>query len=231
MEIASAKANLWKKFREGGEDLSEREVTAWEAIRTSVMELEEEGRWREPEEEAEKLARVKFVMRKGALFGGGQVQDEDQVHGGAREGDDEGVQDQAEEMGSKDHVDHDLEGGQGLHGGPGNPQGEQIRDQRRGTKRGLCEGGRDERGGMAHGGGDILVKNGKECDQSDQSVSARKVSENVSISRFKWGEAGEQDQGGHVQGGETTPGREGGTTVKARKVSAKNVPMSKIKIG
>ena len=71
-------------------------MTAWEAIRTSVMELEEEGRWREPEEEAEKLARVKFVMRKGALFGGEQVQDEDQVHGGAREGIDEGVQDQAE---------------------------------------------------------------------------------------------------------------------------------------
>ena len=45
---------------------------------------EEEGRWRDPEEEAEKLERVKFVMRKGALFGGGQVQDEDQVHGGAK---------------------------------------------------------------------------------------------------------------------------------------------------
>ena len=42
LEIASAKANLWKKFREGGEDLSEREVAAWEAVRTSVMELEED---------------------------------------------------------------------------------------------------------------------------------------------------------------------------------------------
>ena len=50
LEIASAKANLWKKFREGGDDLSEREVAAWEAVRTSVMELEEDGRWRNPEE-------------------------------------------------------------------------------------------------------------------------------------------------------------------------------------
>ena len=42
LEIASAKGNLWKKFREGGEDLSEIEVAAWEAVRTSVMELEED---------------------------------------------------------------------------------------------------------------------------------------------------------------------------------------------
>ena len=82
LEIASAKANLWKRFREGGEDMNEREVTAWEGIRTSVMELEEEGRWIEHEEAAEKLATVRFIMKEGAQFGGGQVQEEDDVHGG-----------------------------------------------------------------------------------------------------------------------------------------------------
>ena len=73
LEIASAKANLWKKFREGGEDLSEREVAAWEAVRTSVMELEEDGRWRNPEEGDEKLEGVHFMMRRGELLGGGHV--------------------------------------------------------------------------------------------------------------------------------------------------------------
>jgi hypothetical protein len=73
LEIASSKANFRKKFREGGEDLSEREVAAWEAVRTSVMELEEDGRWRNPEEGDEKLEGVHFVMRREELLGGGQV--------------------------------------------------------------------------------------------------------------------------------------------------------------
>ena len=121
MEIASAKANLWKKFREGGEDLSEREVAALEAVRTSVMELEEDGRWRNPEEGDEKLEGVHFVMRRGELLGGGQVRDEGKVEGGAREGDTEGAQDQVNEMGNRDQAGHDLEGGQGQHGGRCNP--------------------------------------------------------------------------------------------------------------
>ena len=185
LEIASAKANLWKKFREGGEDLSEREVAAWEAVRTSVMELEEDGRWRNPEEGDEKLEGVHFVMRRGELLGGGHVRDEDKVEGGAREGDAEGAQDQVDEMGNRDQAGHDLERGQGQHGGRGNPK-EHNKIQGRGIKRGLCEGGHD-----------------------DQSVSAREISRDASISSFGWGEGGGQDQGGLVQGGEPIHGGEG----------------------
>ena len=71
-----------KKFREGGEDLSEREVAAWEAVRTSVMELEEDGRRRYPDEGDEKLECVTFVMKRGGLLGG-QVQDEGKFEGDA----------------------------------------------------------------------------------------------------------------------------------------------------
>ena len=111
LEIASAKANLWKKVREGGEDLSEREVTAWEGVRTSVMLLEEDGRWRNQDEEDEKLGCVTFVMNRGELLGG-KVRDEGKVKGDARERD---------EMGDRVQAGRVLEGVQGQHGGRGNP--------------------------------------------------------------------------------------------------------------
>ena len=71
LEITTAKANLWKKFREGKDDLNGREVAAWEGIRTSVMELEEDGRWKNNEEGDEQLDKVNFVMRRGKLLGVG----------------------------------------------------------------------------------------------------------------------------------------------------------------
>ena len=118
-------------------------------------------------------------------------------------------------MGNRDQAGHDLERGQGQHGGRGNPK-EHNKIQRRGIKRGLCEGGHD--------------------DQSDQSVSAREISRDASISSFRWGEGGGQDQGGLVQGGEPIHGGEGikSNSFTARKVSAKVsakiVPMTKIKM-
>ena len=46
-------------------------MAAWEGVRTSVMLLEEDGRWRNPDEEDEKLGCVTFVMNKrGELLGG-----------------------------------------------------------------------------------------------------------------------------------------------------------------
>ena len=224
LEIATAKANLWKKFREGKDDLNEREVAAWEGIRTSVMELEEDGRWKNKEEGDEQLDKVNFVLRRGKLLGGGQVRDEDKVEGGAREGDAEGAQDQVDEMGNRDQAGHDLEGGQGQHGGRGNPK-EHNKIQRRGIKRGLCEGGHEK---------ESLIRR---YDQSDQSVSAREISRDASISSFRWGEGGGQDQGGLVQGGEPIHGGEGikSNSFTARKVSAKVsakiVPMTKNKKG
>ena len=173
------------------------------------------------------------MMRRGELLGGGHVRDEDKVEGGAREGDAEGAQDQVDEMGNRDQAGHDLEGGQGQHGGRGNPK-EHNKIQRRGIKRGLCEGGHEEGGGMAHGEKESLIRR---YDQSDQSVSTIEISEDASISRFKWGEGGGQDQGGLVQGGETIHGGEGitSTSFTARKVSAKVsakiVPMTKNKKG
>ena len=45
LEVAKAKENLRKRFREGNEDteMEEEELKAWEAIKKSVVELEEKG--------------------------------------------------------------------------------------------------------------------------------------------------------------------------------------------
>ena len=42
LEIASAKENLWKKFRDRDQELAQtgEEAEAWEGLRASVMELE-----------------------------------------------------------------------------------------------------------------------------------------------------------------------------------------------
>ena len=43
LEVAKAKENLWKRFREGkkGTEIEEEEIQAWETVKKSVMELEE----------------------------------------------------------------------------------------------------------------------------------------------------------------------------------------------
>ena len=147
-------------------------------------------------------------------MGGGQVQvqEEDKVHGGAQDG----VQDQ--------QVGRDLEGDQGVRRGLGNLQGEEGREQKRGTKRGLIEGGQDARGGLAHGGGNVPVKKEEIYDQSDPSVRAGVVP----MCKFKWGEGRGQGLGGHVQGEESMPGGEGGPTTTASKVSSINIEGDKV---
>ena len=203
LELASAKANLWKKFREGGDDLSEREVAAWEGVRTSVMVLEEDGRCRNPDEEDEKIGCVTFVMNGGELLGG-KVRDDVKVKGDTRE---------REMMGDGLQDGCVLEGVQGQHGGRGNPMGED-KIRKRGLKRGYGEGG-----GMSPDGA-------KRNDQSDQSVSVSIVEEDLSqncpLKTFKWGGRREQDQGGQVQGGEAILGGGGGTPLtEEEKVSSK----------
>ena len=45
LDVAKAKENLWKRFRDGKEDkeMEDEELKAWEALKKSVVELEEEG--------------------------------------------------------------------------------------------------------------------------------------------------------------------------------------------
>ena len=83
LEIASAKANLWKKYREGGKCVNQKEMEEWEGMRTSVMILEEGGGWIEDTESARRLARITFVMKKGAQLGGGQDHEGEGADGGA----------------------------------------------------------------------------------------------------------------------------------------------------
>jgi hypothetical protein len=74
IEIASAKANLWKKFRDKVViDLGEEEAKAWERLRTSVMDLEEEGCWREEGEEASKLSTLRIRMERDARIDRGEL--------------------------------------------------------------------------------------------------------------------------------------------------------------
>ena len=50
MMIARAKENLWKRFREkeGVKEIEEEELNAWKDVQSMVIELEEEGSWRNP---------------------------------------------------------------------------------------------------------------------------------------------------------------------------------------
>ena len=43
LELATARGNLWKKYREGGVEMEEQESEVWEDLRRSVIDLEEEG--------------------------------------------------------------------------------------------------------------------------------------------------------------------------------------------
>ena len=42
LEIATARGNLWKKYREGGGEMEEQEAGVWEDLRMAVLGLEEE---------------------------------------------------------------------------------------------------------------------------------------------------------------------------------------------
>ena len=57
LEVARAKENLWKRFRGDKEDreMVEDEIKAWESLREGIMELEEEGVWRNPGKEVRTL--------------------------------------------------------------------------------------------------------------------------------------------------------------------------------
>ena len=87
LEIASAKENLWRRFRDKREELAPtgEKAEAWEGLKTSVMELEEEGRWREPGEEAVHLHKLTIRMKGERLTQDGQVQGAEGGHGGAEE--------------------------------------------------------------------------------------------------------------------------------------------------
>jgi hypothetical protein len=51
LEIAKAKENMWKKFRDGKGGMKKEEEEAWRTLREKILELEEEGSWRERKRE------------------------------------------------------------------------------------------------------------------------------------------------------------------------------------
>ena len=55
LEIAKAKENLWRKFREGQGEMRREEEEAWETLREKILELEEGGIWREPRKETSRI--------------------------------------------------------------------------------------------------------------------------------------------------------------------------------
>ena len=68
LEISQAKANLWKKFREGPVNLNEEEFKAWETVSRSVKELEEHGSWIDQEEAGEmRTLAVEFTLKESYL--------------------------------------------------------------------------------------------------------------------------------------------------------------------
>ena len=64
MMIARAKENLWKRFREkeGVKEIEEEELNAWKDVQSMVIELEEEGSWRNPRTNIREIQ-----IRKGKL--------------------------------------------------------------------------------------------------------------------------------------------------------------------
>ena len=68
--VSQAKANLWKRYRDGddeedGSEMGAEEETAWRNILDGVKELEEEdGAWRTPEKEVARMSesRLKYVL-------------------------------------------------------------------------------------------------------------------------------------------------------------------------
>jgi hypothetical protein len=67
LDVAKAKENLWKRFREGKEDneMEDEELKAWEAIKKSVLELEEKGgEWKSTGRDISKIIlKEKFVSK------------------------------------------------------------------------------------------------------------------------------------------------------------------------
>ena len=61
IEISKAKGNLWKKYRETKEIMEDPNAEVWEDLRRSVIDLEEEGGWREEGEES--LRDISFIKK------------------------------------------------------------------------------------------------------------------------------------------------------------------------
>ena len=152
LEIASAKGNLWKKIREKGQELAEtgEDAEAWEGLKTSVMELEEEGRWRDAGEEASNLIKLTIRVETEGLGPGGQVLRGEEVRGGADGQDREGGVD-ALGQGGQVQREGEIHGGgdgQEREGGLGHEELPGLKLD------GLGQGGQGQRGEEVHGGAD-----------------------------------------------------------------------------
>jgi hypothetical protein len=188
LEIASAKGNLWKKIREKGQELAEtgEDAEAWEGLRTSVMELEEDGSWRDIGEEASNLTKMTIRGETEGLSQGGQVGRGDKVHGGV---------DGQEREGETDRLG---QGGQVLREDevPGGAAGQ----DREGGMDGLGQGGHVQRGGEIHGGGDGQEREGG-LDQKELP----------GLILDEHGQGGQAQRGDKVHGGADGQDREGET--------------------
>ena len=140
-------------------------------IRTTVMELEEDGRWKKNKEGDEQLDKVNLVMRRGKWLGG-QVRDAAQVGGDVRERHGEGLHVDVDDDGMRDKASQEIEGGQEQEDGV--QEGDQsdqsvltgVSESRWWEGREQDQGGLVQRGEASHGGeGEIQA-----------SIEAREVS-------------------------------------------------------
>ena len=134
-----------QELAQTGED-----VEAWEGLRTSVMELEEGGRWRDAGEEASNLIKLTIRVETEGLGPGGQVLRGEEVRGGADGQDREGGLD-ALGQGGQVQREGEIHGGgndQEREGGPDHDElpGLNIDE--------LGQGGQAQRGDKVHGGAD-----------------------------------------------------------------------------
>jgi hypothetical protein len=198
-EVASAKENLWRKFRDKNKDLAPtgEEAEAWEGLRASVMELEENVIWRETGEEAAHLHQLRIRVRIERLGPGGQVQMGEEGHGGAEESknvDREGL--------SRERGEQQDGHGQG---------GVQVRANRDGDEGGrekrvavVAHGhvhGQDREGGLGHKGLPGLHLYGQVQEEATAHGGAG-IEKNICSARDPGGTQGRR-QGGQVHGGET----------------------------
>ena len=190
LEIASARANLWKRHRDGKEGMGEEATTAWEDLRKSLIELEEEEDFG-LQEERKSLATISFEIKKSELR--------------VEEREDQSDQSVLEGGRGRD------QGGQVLHGdeapgggGKGEPDLEREENPAvPNTDQPILEGGRgQDQGGQALQGGGAPGGGGK-GDQDSEREGKLAVPDSVNAweGRGKKGQDGQLEEGLHVRDG------------------------------
>ena len=78
LEIARAKENFWKRFREKKEeDMEEEEMKAWNPIKEGITTLEENGNWIKEEMRTEKRKEITEAKDRMSVAKGGEKPEEE----------------------------------------------------------------------------------------------------------------------------------------------------------